>query len=83
MMKCHYTYYKDKGKIKKCLIPGCWSVVHSNDIRDCTCSDISFSKFEKQKYNEKLEELQARIKSLEEENKYLSDFIESIKKDNK
>lgn len=80
MMKCYYTYYKDKGKIKKCLIPGCLNVVHSNDIRDCTCSEITFSKFEKRKYNEVLEELQERIKSLEEENKYLCDFIESIKK---
>lgn len=35
-MKCHYVYDKEIGKV---LIPGCWAVVLSNDIRDCTCKN--------------------------------------------
>lgn len=33
-MNCHYVYDKIAGKV---LIPGCWGVVHSNDIKDCIC----------------------------------------------
>lgn len=33
-MKCHYTQVKELGKV---LIPECWSVVISQDIKDCTC----------------------------------------------
>ena len=29
-MKCHYVYDKEVGRV---LIPGCWSVVMSNDIK--------------------------------------------------
>lgn len=78
-MKCHYTYYLDKGKKKKVLIPGCYSTVHTNDIRDCTCADISFSSFEKERYNEKLKEMQKRIRALESENKDLMEIIKNIK----
>jgi len=31
---CHYTDVPGVGKV---LIPGCWSVVHSNDISLCSC----------------------------------------------
>ncbi|MFT4170591.1 MAG: hypothetical protein QM653_15850 [Dysgonomonas sp.] len=79
-MRCHYTYIIENGKRTKYLIPYCMAVVHSDDIRDCTCSsDYSFAKFEKQRYNDKLEELTKVIKELEEENKSLLEIIESTK----
>lgn len=79
-MRCHYTYVIENGKRVKYLIPYCMDVVHSNDIRDCTCSsDYSFAKFEKQRYNDKLEELIRIIKELEEENKSLREIIGSTK----
>lgn len=34
-MKCYYIHTKDLGKV---LIPICWSVVMSQDIIDCTCT---------------------------------------------
>ncbi len=67
MRKCHYIYDKKVGKV---LIPGCWAVTHSNDMRDCTCSDElpgTFHQFEKQIYNEKLKEKNEYIKELEKE----------------
>jgi hypothetical protein len=70
-MKCHYVYDKQAGKV---LIPGCWSVVISDDIRDCTCStgeDLTFSQFERERYNEELEKRNAIIKELRADNKYL------------
>ena len=70
-MKCHYVYDKIAGKV---LIPGCWSVVMSDDIRDCTCStgeDLTFAQFEREQYNKELEKRNAIIKELRAENKYL------------
>ena len=32
-MKCHFAHTKD-GKV---LIPGCWNVIMSQNIEDCTC----------------------------------------------
>ncbi len=67
MMKCHYTYDKKAGKV---LIPGCWAVTHSNDMRDCTCRDehpTTSYQFEKQIFNEKLKEKDEYIKELEKE----------------
>ena len=34
MKRCHYVTDKQAGRV---LIPGCWSVVMSNDINDCIC----------------------------------------------
>ena len=34
-MKCHYITKKNE----RYLIPGCWPVVNSWDISDCTCND--------------------------------------------
>ena len=50
MSKCHYIYDKQAGKV---LIPCCWAVVLSNDIRDCTCrnEDLTFAQFERERYN--------------------------------
>ena len=54
MSKCHYIYDKQAGKV---LIPCCWAVVLSNDIRDCTCrnEDLTFTQFERERYNKELE----------------------------
>ena len=43
-MKCHYVYDEIAGKV---LIPECWAVVLSGDIRDCTCRDenLTFAQF--------------------------------------
>lgn len=71
-MKCHYIYDEKLGKV---LIPYCWSVVHSGDIRDCTCyqdmENLSFAGFERRRYNEELEKRNNIIKELRKENKYL------------
>lgn len=69
-MKCHYVYDEIAGKV---LIPGCWSVVMSDDIRDCTCrdEDLTFSQYERKRYNEELEKRNAIIKELRADNKYL------------
>lgn len=56
-MKCHYVYDKIAGKV---LIPECWAVVLSGDIRDCTCSageELTFAQFERERYNQELEKL--------------------------
>lgn len=70
-MKCHYVYDKQAGKV---LIPGCWSVVMSDDIRDCTCSageELTFAQFERERYNQELEKRNAIINELRAYNKYL------------
>lgn len=70
-MRCHYVYDKIAGKV---LIPGCWSVVMSNDIRDCTCSageELTFTQFERERYNKELEKRNAIIEELRADNKYL------------
>lgn len=70
MSKCHYIYDKQAGKV---LIPYCWAVVLSNDIRDCTCrnEDLTFAQFERERYNKELEKRNSIIKELQSENKYL------------
>ena len=71
-MKCHYIYDEKLGKV---LIPYCWSVVHSGDIRDCTCDtdmeNLTFAGFERKRYNEELEKRNNIIKEIRNENKYL------------
>lgn len=34
-MKCHFAHTDNR----KFLIPGCWNVVISQDISDCTCAN--------------------------------------------
>lgn len=71
MSKCHYIYDNEVGKV---LIPECWAVVLSGDIRDCTCSsgeDLTFAQFEREQYNKELEKRNAIIKELRADNKYL------------
>lgn len=74
-MKCHYIYDEKAGKV---LIPGCWSVVNSQDISDCNCTTTTFSQFEKAKYNEVLKEKCKLIKELEHENLRLNNKIKRI-----
>lgn len=74
-MKCHYENVKGVGKV---LIPGCWSVVISGDIRDCTCyrEPQTFEAFARERYNEEVKRLKAKIKELEDENEYYRKLLE-------
>lgn len=64
-MKCYFHFDEKSGK--KILIPYCWSVLWSDDIRDCRCESETFSKFENQRYNEVLEEKTREIKEMQKE----------------
>lgn len=66
-MKCHYENVKGVGKV---LIPGCWSVVISGDIRDCTCHPTTYAAFERAEFKKEVERLKGIIAELEEENEY-------------
>ncbi len=76
-MKCYYTYDKIVGKV---LIPGCWPVVHSNDMRDCSCRNQpeTLAQFERKAYNEKLNEKNTQIKELEHEIAYLNRILRRV-----
>ena len=41
--------------------------MHSDDIRDCDCSDdeFNYSKFEKELYNKRVKELKDKLKSMD------------------
>ena len=80
-MKCHFAF--DEETNHKVLIPGCMSVVHSDDIEDCTCSDFSYSKFEKERYNKLLNERNQEIKELQKEVVRLNKRIELLCNKNK
>ncbi len=75
-MKCYYAFDEHTGQ--KVLIPGCMNVVHSNDIKDCTCGDWSFSSFEKKRYNELLNERNRVISELEKEVIRLNKLLEKL-----
>ena len=64
-MKCYFHFDEKSGK--KILIPYCWSVLWSDDIRDCRCENETFSKFENQRYNEVLEAKTREIKEMQKE----------------
>jgi len=76
-MKCHYIYDKEAGKV---LIPNCLAVVHSNDMRDCTCRDFpeTFNQFERKEYNNKLNKQNIYIKELEKEIAYLNRILKRV-----
>lgn len=79
-MKCHYSYYIDKGKKRRVLLPGCMNVVHTNNIKDCTCIDpLTEIQFERQKYNNVVKKLQSMINELQNENKDLMNIIKKLK----
>ena len=69
-MKCHYVYDEEVGKV---LIPCCWPVVLSGDIRDCICNskNLSEAHFEKERYRKEIEKRNSIIKDLQEENESL------------
>lgn len=72
-MKCHYTYDKIAGKI---LIPYCWPVVISGNMRDCTCRmPHTERQFEKIEYNKIITEKNNEIKDLEHENALLNRLL--------
>ena len=75
-MKCHYVYDKEVGRV---LIPGCWSVVMSNDIKDCTCTvePISTAGFERKRYNEEIRKRNAIIKDLRRQVEYLQNELDN------
>jgi len=76
-MKCHYASDPKTGK--KFLIPGCMTVVHSDDIKDCTCM-MDITDFEKEEYNQKIKELRDEIKHLQEENRIYRKLWQKVKK---
>lgn len=66
-MKCHYVYDRIAGKV---LIPGCWPVVMSNDIRDCICRNSKSSETEEiKKLKNEIRLLKKQIKQLKDERK--------------
>lgn len=72
-MKCHYEKIKGAGKV---LIPGCWSVAISGDIRDCTCHPTTYAAFERAEFKKEVERLKGIITELEEENEYYRKLLE-------
>lgn len=69
-MKCHYVYDEEAGRV---LIPCCWPVVLSGDIRDCICRAelMSEAHFENERFKKEIEKMKAIIKDLQEENELL------------
>jgi hypothetical protein len=43
------------------LIPGCWSCVHSGDIRDCTCNRKRVKKDRVSELEDRVEKLEQRL----------------------
>lgn len=74
MRKCYFTYDKIAGAV---LIPSCWSVVHSNDITDCSCRAYpeTFAEFDRKEYKEKLTKQNAYIIELEREITRLNEIL--------
>lgn len=77
-MKCHYVW--DEESKNKVLIPMCWPVIWSNDIRDCSCCDEPTSPlgYERKRYNEELKRKNDVIKELQEDNQYLHEELERV-----
>lgn len=77
MRKCHYIYDKEIGKV---LIPGCYGMLHTEDMSNCTCRDYpeTFAQFEKKEYNIKLQELKLQVIELEKENSSLHRIIKKL-----
>lgn len=85
-MKCHYVFDEEVGKV---LIPGCWSVVMSNDIIDCTCTNepTSCNGFERKRYNDEIRkrnviinDLRKQVKCLHNELNRTIKLLENTKK---
>lgn len=74
-MNCYYIFDEIAGKV---LISHCYSMVHSNDIADCTCK-TSYRTFEKKEYNLIIKDLQNQIKNLKSANNKLINQIEAMR----
>lgn len=78
-MKCHYIYDKIAGRV---LIPGCWGVANDYpNMKSCTCRDAppeTFEEFEKQSYNEKVNELITKSREMEKEVHRLNRIIRKL-----
>lgn len=76
-MKCYYAHDVTHGKV---LIPGCWPVVMSNDMSDCTCRDKveTFAQFEKKEYKEILLKKNQEISELEKQIAQLNRVIKKL-----
>lgn len=74
-MKCHYIVDKIAGRV---LIPGCMAAAVSGDIEQCTCRDfdLSFSQFERKRYNDELKRRNDEINS----NYWSNDISDTMKK---
>lgn len=79
-MKC-YFFYDEKSK-RKILIPYCWSVVLSNDIQDCNCSQ-SFTQFERERYNDLIKDKNKIIAEMQKEIARLNSRVEFWQNKNK
>jgi len=67
-MRCYFTYLDGE----KYLIPGCIDVMHTDDIRDCTCPQPTTEhRFMKERFNAVLKDKNETIKILLSENKRL------------
>jgi len=78
-MKCYFAHDIDG----KHLIPGCWSVVISNDIETCTCKPDymdNYNRFEKKEYNKEIQVKNEIIKDYQAEIRRLNQVIEKLKK---
>lgn len=77
MRKCHYIYDEEIGKV---LIPGCYGMLHTEDMNFCTCRDYpeTAAQFEKREYNETVNKLKAENKELKKENALLNRIIKKL-----
>lgn len=81
-MKCYFHFDEKSGK--KILIPYCWSVLLSDDIRDCTCEKLTtVASFEKERYNNELTAKNSEIVELQKEIKRLNLRVEFWQKKSK
>lgn len=81
LVKCLKKIIKDVGRV---LIPVCWDVVLSGDIRDCTCcrEPQTFEAFERERYNKEVKRLKAKIKELEDEVEFYYEVLKHNKIEN-
>lgn len=66
----------DVKGVGRVLIPVCWPVVMSGDIRDCTCHSTTYAAFERAEFKREVERLKGIITELEEENEFYLQLLE-------
>jgi predicted RNase H-like nuclease (RuvC/YqgF family) len=78
-MKCFYTI--DPKTLKKVFIPMCYGTMDTRDIRDCNCPDpLTEHQFQKERYNEVLQQKNESIESMQAEINHLNKVIINLKK---